>query len=74
MSADNSKGAALGELLAAAGIEPAGLDLPLLAALKAETEAMIAAGRQEPGFGDASPAFSPPARLPPAAGGANGTR
>jgi len=69
LSADNSKGAALGALLVAAGIEPAGLDLPILAALKAETEAMIAAGRQEPGFADAAPAFSAPARLPPIAGG-----
>jgi hypothetical protein len=58
-------GATLGALLAAAGIDPTGLDLPWLAKLKAETEAMIAAGRDEPDFPKAAPAFNPPERMPP---------
>ena len=61
---DADRGAqALEGALAAAGIDPAGLDLAWLARLKAETEAMIDAGRREPGFGDAVPAWNPPARL-----------
>jgi hypothetical protein len=73
LSANDSKDAALSALLVAAGLDPTGLDLPMLATLKAETEAMIATGRQEPGFADADPAFNPPAKLPPIAGVADGT-
>jgi hypothetical protein len=72
MSAEDPTGATFGALLAAIGIDPAGLDLPALATLKSETETMIAAGRNQPGFAGAVPAFTPPAKLPPIAGGADG--
>jgi len=61
---DADRGAqVLEDALRSAGIDPEGLDLAWLARLKAETEAMIDAGRGEPGFGDAVPAWNPPARL-----------
>lgn len=70
---DADQGAkALEEALRSAGIDPAGLDLAWLARLKAETEAMIDAGRGEPGFADAVPAWNAPARLA-AGGGRDGT-
>jgi hypothetical protein len=57
------KGATLAALLRAAGIDPTGLDLPWLEDLKADTEAAIAAGRDDPGFAGAVPAWNPPERL-----------
>jgi hypothetical protein len=65
---DDDPGAALGALLVRAGIDPAGLDLPWLAKLKAETEAVIEAARGDPGFADAGPGWHLPARLPPPGG------
>ena len=62
---DDDPAAVLGAQLARAGIDPAGLDLPWLARLKAETEAAIEAAREDPAFADAVPGWHLPARLPP---------
>ena len=67
MSDAGARAKALEGALTAAGIDPEGLDLEWLAQLKVETETMIDAGRGEPGFAEAVPAWNPPARL--AAGG-----
>lgn len=46
--------------LEAAGLDPSGLDLDELAAIKLETEAKIARYRTIPDFGTATPVFFPP--------------
>ena len=41
--------------LVALGLDPGLVDLPWVAAVKADAEARIAAGRSDPGFADAVP-------------------